>query len=61
MLPKTSAYVKSYDGEAKWMYFSIEYFDFFKKYNDIWNKVSNSIDKKTDSKPVYNKKYLKTK
>ena len=24
MLPKTSAYVKSYDGQTKWMHFSIE-------------------------------------
>ena len=24
MLPKTSAYVKSYDGQTKWMYFFIE-------------------------------------
>ena len=25
ILPKTSAYVKSYDGQTKWMYFWIEY------------------------------------
>ena len=24
MLPKTSAYVKSYDGQTKWIYFLIE-------------------------------------
>ena len=24
MFPKTSAYVKSYDEQTKWMYFSIE-------------------------------------
>ena len=24
MFPKTSAYVKSYDGQTKWIYFSIE-------------------------------------
>ena len=24
MLPKTTAYVKSYDGHTKWMYFLIE-------------------------------------
>ena len=24
MLPKTSAYVKSYDGETKWMYFLLK-------------------------------------
>ena len=31
MLPKTSAYVKSYDGQTKWMYFLIEDDDLFKK------------------------------
>ena len=27
MLPQVSAYVKSYDGETKWMYFFIKYGD----------------------------------
>ena len=31
MLPKTSAYIKSYDGQTKWMYFFIENDDL--KYN----------------------------
>ena len=30
MLPKTSAYVKSYDGQTKWMYFLIEDDDLLK-------------------------------
>ena len=36
MLPKTSAYVKSYDGQNKWMYYLIEDNDLLKKYNTIW-------------------------
>ena len=44
MLPKTSAYAKGYDGETKWMYFSIEDEKLLKKY-DTWNKVSNSMKK----------------
>ena len=32
-----------------------------KKYNEIWEKVKNSIIKEIDSKPVCNEKYLKTK
>ena len=43
MLPKTSAYVKSYDGQTKWMYFLIEDDDLLEKYNTIWNKVSSDI------------------
>ena len=35
MLPKTSAYVKSYDGQTKWMYFLIEDDDLLEKYNII--------------------------
>ena len=33
----------------------------FKKYDDIWNEVSNSIEKEFDNEPIYNKKFLKTK
>ena len=32
MLPKTRAYVKSYDGQTKWMYFLIEDDDLLEKY-----------------------------
>ena len=35
MLPKTSAYVKSYDGQTKWMYSLIEDDDLLEKYNII--------------------------
>ena len=45
MLPKTRAYLKSYDGQTKWMYFLIEDDDILEKYNTIWNKVSADIKK----------------
>ena len=61
MLPKTSAYVESYDGRTKWMYFLIEDDDLLEKYNTIWDKVNANIRKEFDSEPVYNKNYLKTK
>ena len=32
-----------------------------KKYNDIGNKVSNSIKREFDSEPIYKKNFLKTK
>ena len=35
MLSKTSAYVKSYDGNTKWIYFLIECDDLLKKDNTI--------------------------
>ena len=40
MLPKTSAYVKTYEGQTKWTYFLIEDDDLLKKYNIISDKVS---------------------
>ena len=35
MLLKTSAYVKSYDGQTKWIYFLIEDDDLSEKHNII--------------------------
>ena len=55
MLLKTSAYVKKYDGQTKWMYFLIKDDDLLEKYNNIWDKISADIKKDFDSKPVYNK------
>ena len=61
MLPKISAYVKGYEGEESSMKFLIKDDDLLKKYNDIWNKVSYSIQQKLNCKPIYNKKVLETK
>ena len=61
MLPKTSSYVKIYDGQTKWMYFLIEDDGLSEKYNTIWDKVNADIKKEFDSEPVYNKNYFKTK
>ena len=56
MLPKTSAYVKSYNRQTKWMYFFIEDDDLSERYNVIWDKISADVKKKEfDSEPVYNK------
>ena len=33
MLPKTTAYVKSYDGQTKWMYFLVEDNDLLERIN----------------------------
>ena len=41
ILPQTSACVKRYDDETKWMYFLIEDEELLKKYNEIYDKVTN--------------------
>ena len=43
MLPKTTACIKSYDGQAKWMYVSFE--DNVKKYNTVCDKICAVIMK----------------
>ena len=45
MLTKASAYLNSYDGETKLMYFLIEDDDLLEKYSTIWDKVSADIKK----------------
>ena len=60
-LPKTNAYVKSCDGETKWMYFLIENDELLEKYNTIWDKSSADIKKEFYSESVYDKNILKTK
>ena len=60
ILPKTSTYIKSYDGQTKRMYFFIQSDELLEKYNTIWNKVSADLKKEFDSDPVFNKSYWKT-
>ena len=56
MLPKTSTYVKSYDGQTKWMCFLIKDDDLLEKYNNtILDEVGADIKKEFDGEPVYNK------
>ena len=41
------------------MYLLIEDDDLFKESSSIWDKVSADVKKEFDSKPVYNKEFLK--
>ena len=43
MVPKTSAYVKIYDGQTKQTNFLIEDDKLLEKYNITWDKVSSDI------------------
>ena len=55
-----SAYRRDFD-ETKYMSFLITDYELLEKYNKIWKKVKNTIDKEFDSDPVHNEKYLKAK
>ena len=52
---------KGYGGEAKWMYFLIEYDELLKEHNNVWNKVKDSIKKSLIAKPIRNKHILEAK
>ena len=43
------------------MSFNIEDDSALVKYNEIWKKIKNTLSIKFHSKPVYDKKYIKTK
>ena len=51
---------KGFD-ETKYKSFSIKGDELLKKYNEIWEKVRNSLKNEFDSEPVYNEKYLEAK
>ena len=61
-LPKMIAYVKHFDSN-KTMSSKVSDNKLLKKYNKIWEKVSNLMNIELDSVPVYgdNDKYIKTK
>ena len=46
MLSKSSACVRNYDGQAKWIYFLTKNDDLLEKYNTIWDRISADIRKK---------------
>ena len=54
-------YVKSGDGQTKWMYFLFEDNELLEKYNTIWDKISADIKKEFDSEPFYYQEFLKMK
>ena len=60
MLPKMTAYSRDFD-ETKYISFLIKIDELLEKYNEIWDKVNNTIKKGFDGEPVYNEKYLRTK
>ena len=60
-LPKMMGYLNIFeDGTRKTSLFT-DNNEFLARYTTIWGKISDLINKKFDSDPVYNKKYINTK
>ena len=60
-LPKMTGYLNIFEDGTRKMSFLIDNNEFLERYTKIWEKLSDLIDKKFDSDPVYNNKYINTK
>ena len=59
-LPKMTGYLNIFkDGARKMSLFTNN--EFLERYTAIWEKISDLVNKKFDSDPIYNNKYINTK
>ena len=56
-----TGYIKYFENGRKNMSFVIKDDDVLDKYNEIWDKIKESLSIKLDSMPVYNEKSVKAK
>ena len=61
ILPQMSGYIKYFENSGKNMSFMIRNDDVLDKYNEIWDKIKNTLNIKFHSMLVYNEKYIKAK
>ena len=60
-LPKMTGYLNIFkDGTRKISFFTNND-EFLERYTATWEKISNLVNKKFDSDPIYNNKYINTK
>ena len=60
-LPKMIGYLNIFEDGTRKMSFFTDNIEFLIRYTKIWEKICDLIDKKFDSDPVYNNKYVDTK
>ena len=60
-LPKMTGYLNRFENGTRKMSFLTDNNEFLERYITIWEKISYLINKKFDSDPVYNNKYINTK
>ena len=56
-----SGYIKYFDIGSKNMSFMVKNDDVLDKYNEIWDKIKETLNIKFHSIPVYDEKYIKAK
>ena len=61
ILPQMSGYIKYFENGGKNMSFVIKDDDVLDKYNEIWDKIKETLSIKFHSMPVYDEKYIKAK
>ena len=61
ILPRMTGYIKYFAKGGKNMSFVIKDDDVLDKYNEIWDKIKETLSIKFHSMPVYDEKYIKAK
>ena len=61
ILPQMNGYIKYFENGGKNMSFVIKDDDVLDKYNEIWDKIKETLSIKFHSRPVYDEKYIKAK
>ena len=56
-----TGYIKYFENGGKTMSFVIKDGDVLDKYNNIWDKIKETLSIKFHSRPIYDKKYIKAK
>ena len=59
--PQMTGYIKYFENGGKNMSFVIKDDDVLDKYNEIWDKIKETLSIKFHSMPVYDEKYIKAK
>ena len=60
-LPKMTGYLNIFKDGARKMSFLSDNNEFLERYTTTWEKISDLVNKKFDSNPGYNNKYINTK
>ena len=56
-----TGYLNIFDnGNRKMSFFTTNNNEFLERYTAIWEKISDLVNKKFDSDPIYNNKYINT-